>query len=110
MQYQILLAAAFAALTHAQTIVTSSAASVVASTTESQVMPPAATASFSPAGIDPTTACKREELPILANLVDTDSEHSQLVPRSAEYLPSDLRWSCLCEYMLLGKHIAFCFV
>ncbi|ETI28828.1 hypothetical protein G647_01280 [Cladophialophora carrionii CBS 160.54] len=56
MQYQILLAASLAALVHAQTIVTSSAASVAASTTVSQVMPPAATQAFNPAGIDPTTA------------------------------------------------------
>ncbi|OAP62308.1 hypothetical protein AYL99_04511 [Fonsecaea erecta] len=56
MQYQILLAAALAAVTHAQTIATSSAASVAASTTESQVMPPVATAAFNPAGIDSTTA------------------------------------------------------
>ncbi|KIW30383.1 hypothetical protein, variant 3 [Cladophialophora immunda] len=56
MQYQILLAASLAAFAHAQTIVTSSASSVAASTTESQVMPPAATAAFNPAGIDSTTA------------------------------------------------------
>ncbi|KIX96032.1 uncharacterized protein Z520_08287 [Fonsecaea multimorphosa CBS 102226] len=56
MQYQILLAAAFAALASAQTIVTSSAASVAASTTESQVMPPVATASFNPADVDSSTA------------------------------------------------------
>ncbi|EXJ75729.1 uncharacterized protein A1O5_00236 [Cladophialophora psammophila CBS 110553] len=56
MQYQILLVASLAALGHAQTIVTSSASSVAASTTESQVMPPVATAAFNPAGIDSTTA------------------------------------------------------
>jgi len=56
----LLAASAFFALTHAQTIVTSSASSVAASTTESQVMPPAATASFNPASINPTTACKRQ--------------------------------------------------
>ncbi|KIW72582.1 hypothetical protein, variant [Phialophora macrospora] len=56
MQYQILLAASLAALGHAQTLVTSSAASVAASTTVSQEMPPVATQAFNPAGIDSTTA------------------------------------------------------
>ncbi|KIX00522.1 uncharacterized protein Z518_10662 [Rhinocladiella mackenziei CBS 650.93] len=52
----LLAAAALAAVAHTQTIETSSASSVAASTTVSQVMPPAATASFNPAGIDSTTA------------------------------------------------------
>jgi len=57
MMYQFILAAsALAAVAHAQTVETSSAASVAASTTVSQVMPPAATASFSPAGISSTDA------------------------------------------------------
>ncbi|EXJ96290.1 hypothetical protein A1O1_01416 [Capronia coronata CBS 617.96] len=52
----VLAASAFVAVAHAQTIETSSASSVAASTTVSQVMPPVATASFNPAGVDSTTA------------------------------------------------------
>ncbi|KAJ9602332.1 hypothetical protein H2200_013187 [Cladophialophora chaetospira] len=56
MQYQFLLAASLAALTHAQTIETSSASSVAASTTASQEMPPAATQAFIPADVTATDA------------------------------------------------------
>ncbi|KEF53841.1 uncharacterized protein A1O9_10243 [Exophiala aquamarina CBS 119918] len=49
-------AAALAVVSYAQTIATSSASSVAAATTVSQVMPPAATASFNPAGVDSTEA------------------------------------------------------
>ncbi|KAJ4577920.1 hypothetical protein HRR86_002973 [Exophiala dermatitidis] len=52
----VLAASALVALVQAQTIETSSAASVAASTTVSQVMPPIATASFNPASVDTTTA------------------------------------------------------
>ncbi|KAK5194874.1 hypothetical protein LTR92_005003 [Exophiala xenobiotica] len=52
----ILAASAFVAVAHAQTLETSSASSVAATSTVSQVMPPAATASFNPAGISSTDA------------------------------------------------------
>ncbi|KAK5064172.1 hypothetical protein LTR84_000004 [Exophiala bonariae] len=52
----LLSAAALAVVANAQTIVTSSASSVAAATTVSQVMPPAATASFNPASVDSTEA------------------------------------------------------
>ncbi|KAK5448071.1 hypothetical protein LTS15_009095 [Exophiala xenobiotica] len=52
----ILAASALVAVAHAQTLETSSASSVAATSTVSQVMPPAATASFNPAGISPTDA------------------------------------------------------
>ncbi|KAK5552467.1 hypothetical protein LTR46_009514 [Exophiala xenobiotica] len=52
----ILAASALAAVAHAQTLETSSASSVAATSTVSQVMPPAATASFNPAGISSTDA------------------------------------------------------
>ena len=54
----ILAASALVAVAHAQTLETSSASSVAATSTVSQVMPPAATASFNPAGISSTDACK----------------------------------------------------
>merc|ERR1712230_234434 len=52
----ILAASALVAVAHAQTLETSSASSVAATSTASQVMPPAATASFNPAGISSTDA------------------------------------------------------
>ncbi|KAK5230597.1 hypothetical protein LTR47_007451 [Exophiala xenobiotica] len=52
----ILAASALVAVAHAQTLETSSASSVAATSTVSQVMPPAATASFNPAGISSTDA------------------------------------------------------
>ena len=55
----IFASAALAVVANAQTIATSSASSVAAATTVSQVMPPAATASFNPAGVDATEACKK---------------------------------------------------
>jgi hypothetical protein len=58
MQYQFLLAAGLAAAVNAQTIVTSSAASVAASTTESQIMPPSATAGFNPGNVTDSNKCK----------------------------------------------------
>ncbi|KIW42054.1 hypothetical protein, variant [Exophiala oligosperma] len=52
----LLAASAVAAVVYAQDLETSSASSVAATSTASQVMPPAATASFNPAGISSTDA------------------------------------------------------
>lgn len=54
----VLAASAFAAFATAQTIVTSSAASVAASTTVSQVMPPAATQGFDITNVTSSTLCE----------------------------------------------------
>lgn len=54
-----IVASALARAAHGQTIDASSAASVAASTTVSQQMPPAATASFDPAEVSSTDACER---------------------------------------------------
>ena len=54
----ILVGVVVAAVANAQTIETSSASSVAAATTVSQVMPPMATQSFDPASVNETITCE----------------------------------------------------
>lgn len=54
----LLLVSAVAGLARAQTIVTSSASSVAATSTVSQIMPPAATQGFNIANVSSTDMCK----------------------------------------------------
>ncbi|KIW20766.1 hypothetical protein PV08_01344 [Exophiala spinifera] len=56
MSRALLVASAIAAVAHAQTLETSSASSVAATSTASQVMPPVATQAFNPAGINTTVS------------------------------------------------------
>lgn len=89
------LAASAAAVMAQVTIETSSAASVEATTTLSQAMPPAATASFDPAPVNSSTRCKTHGQSFRKML----TSRSQLVPWPAQQLPSDLRWCCFAEHL-----------
>lgn len=72
----VLCASAFAAFANAQTIVTSSAASVAASTTVSQVMPPAATQGFDISNVTSSTLCESLERSI--HVLQTDKDFQSI--------------------------------
>lgn len=82
------------------------AAAQSASTTVSQSMPPSATASFNPGNVSSSDACEYFRLSNSCFELTTFF-HSPLVPCRAQYLPRDLRRSCLGQFLRPGKPTRF---
>ena len=91
----ILIASALAAFANAQTIATSSASSVAASSTVAQSMPPTATQGFDANNVTSSQKCKSLTAP-LQMIADRSSP---MVLGPAKHLSSDLRWCSLHQLL-----------